>query len=117
MMSGKSTICGLLGDPVAHSLSPAMHNAAFASLGLDYIYLPFRVKKEDLPQAIEGIRAFNMRGVNVTIPHKVAVTPLLDELEPLAQRIGAVNTIVNDNGRLRGYNTDAAGFLDRKSVV
>jgi shikimate dehydrogenase len=88
-----------------------MHNAAFSSLGLDYIYLPFRVEKEQLAKAIEGVRAFNMRGLNVTIPHKVAVIPLLDELEPLAERIGAVNTIVNDNSHLRGYNTDASGFL------
>ena len=111
MISGNTIICGLIGDPVAHSLSPAMHNAAFADSGLDYIYLPFKVSKENLPQAISGVRAFNMRGVNITIPHKVAVIPLLDELDPLAQRIGAVNTIVNDNGKLKGYNTDAAGFL------
>jgi shikimate dehydrogenase len=101
----------LIGDPVAHSLSPAMQNAAFAHLGLDYVYLPFRVKKEDLPEAVNGIRALNMRGANVTIPHKTAVIPLLDGLEPLAQKIGAVNTIVNDSGKLTGYNTDAAGFL------
>ena len=111
MITSNTTICGLIGDPVAHSLSPAMHNAAFASLGLDYIYLPFRVRKEDLAKAIDGIRAFNMRGVNITIPHKVAVIPLLDEFEPLAEKIGAVNTIVNDKGRLKGYNTDAAGFI------
>ena len=111
MISGKTRICGLLGAPVEHSVSPAMHNAAFSSLGLDYIYLPFRVEKEQLAKAIEGVRAFNMRGLNVTIPHKVAVIPLLDELEPLAERIGAVNTIVNDNSHLRGYNTDASGFL------
>jgi len=111
MINSNTAICGLIGDPVAHSLSPVMHNAAFAGLGLDYIYLPLRVEKEDLAKAIDGIRAFNIRGVNVTIPHKVAVIPLLDELEPLAQRIGAVNTIANDNGRLKGYNTDATGFL------
>lgn len=111
MINGSTAICGLIGDPVAHSLSPAMHNAAFASLGLDFVYIPLRVNKEDLPKAVEGIRAFNMRGVNITIPHKVAVIPLLDELEPLAEKIGAVNTIVNDNGSLKGYNTDAGGFL------
>jgi shikimate dehydrogenase len=111
MISGKTIICGIIGDPIGHSVSPAMHNSAFNSLGLDYIYLPFRVAKEQLAKAIDGIRALNIRGINITIPHKVAVIPFLDELEPLAERIGAVNTIVNDNGFLRGYNTDASGFL------
>ncbi len=111
MVSGKTRICGLIGDPVEHSVSPAMHNAAFRELGLDYLYLPFRVKKEDLSKAIEGMRAFNIRGLNVTIPHKVAVLRSLDRLDPLAEKIGAVNTIVNDDGVLTGYNTDASGFL------
>jgi shikimate dehydrogenase len=111
MISSSTTICGLAGDPVAHSVSPAMHNAAFNSMGLDYIYLPFRVKKEALAAAMGGLRALNIRGLNVTIPHKVAVIPLLDELEPLAKKIGAVNTIVNEKGHLKGYNTDAGGFL------
>lgn len=111
MISGNTTICGLIGDPVGHSVSPAMHNAAFSSMGLDYIYLPFRVKKDNLAAAIDGLRALNMRGLNVTIPHKVAIIPLLDELEPLAHKIGAVNTIVNENNHLKGYNTDAGGFL------
>ncbi len=111
MISSKTIICGLIGDPIGHSVSPAMHNAAFRYLGLDYIYLPFRVGKEHLAKAIDGIKAFNIRGLNITIPHKVAVIPLLDKLEPLAERIGSVNTIVNDNGYLKGYNTDASGFL------
>jgi shikimate dehydrogenase len=111
MISTKTKICGLIGDPVAHSVSPAMHNAAFEKLGLDYIYLPFRVEKDNLAGAIEGLRALGIRGLNVTIPHKVAVIPLLDELEPLAVKTGAVNTIVNDEGYLTGYNTDADGFL------
>ncbi len=111
MISGNTTICGLIGDPVGHSVSPAMHNTAFNSMGLDYIYLPFRVERENLAAAIGGLRALNMRGLNVTIPHKVAVIPLLDELEPLAHKIGAVNTIVNENNHLKGYNTDASGFL------
>lgn len=110
-VSGETQICGIIGDPVAHSMSPLMHNAAFRKLGLDYIYVPFRVKKEDLIKAVENIRALNMRGLNVTIPHKVAIIPLLDELEPLTEKIGAVNTIVNNGGTLVGYNTDAAGFL------
>ncbi len=92
-------------------MSPAMHNAAFACLGLDYIYLPFRVPKERLGEAIGGVRGLGLRGVNVTIPHKVTVIPMLDELEAMAERTGAVNTIVNDNGHLTGHNTDAGGFL------
>jgi shikimate dehydrogenase len=100
-----------MGNPVEHSISPEMHNAAFNSLGLDYVYIPFRVEKDDLVIAVHAIKALNMRGLNVTIPHKVAVMPLLNELEPLAERIGAVNTIVNDSGRLKGYNTDGGGFL------
>lgn len=111
MISGNTKICGLIGDPIGHSVSPAMHNAAFSNLGLDYIYLPFRVDAKNLPGAIDGLKAFNIRGLNVTIPHKVAVIPLLDELEPLAEKIGAVNTIVNNKGHLKGYNTDAGGFL------
>jgi shikimate dehydrogenase len=110
-MPGTSRICGIIGDPIEHSMSPAMHNAAFDKLGLNYLYVPFRVKKEELGKAIAGMRALNIRGLNVTLPHKVAVIPLLDELDPLAQRIGAVNTIVNDDGALTGYNTDATGFL------
>ena len=111
MILGKTNICGLIGDPIGHSVSPVMHNAAFNKLGLDYIYLPFRVGAENLARAIDGVKALNIRGFNVTIPHKVAVIPLLDELELLAEKTGAVNTIVNDKGHLKGYNTDAAGFL------
>ena len=110
-ISGKTKLCGIIGDPVEHTLSPAMHNAAFKKMGLDYFYVPFRVKKEDLGKAIAGMRALNIRGLNVTIPHKVAVIPFLDKLDPLAEKIGAVNTIVNDDGILTGYNTDATGFL------
>ncbi|MFH1382539.1 MAG: shikimate dehydrogenase [Chloroflexota bacterium] len=110
-VSGKTTICGIIGDPVEHTMSPAMHNVAFSNLGLDYIYVPFHVRKERLGQAIDGMRALNVRGLNVTIPHKVAVMSFLDELDPLARKIGAVNTIVNNDGVLCGYNTDASGFL------
>ena len=111
VISGKTKICGVIGDPIEHTMSPVMHNAAFKKLGIDYLYVPFRVRKEELGKAIEGMRALNMRGLNVTIPHKVAVIPLLDELDPLVEKIGAVNTIVNDGGVLTGYNTDAIGFL------
>ena len=111
MISGRTRICGIIGDPIEHTMSPVMHNAAFKNKGVDYVYLPFRVEKEELGKAIEGMRALNMRGLNITIPHKVAVIQFLDELDHLADKIGAVNTIVNDNGVLKGYNTDATGFL------
>ena len=110
-ISGKTRLCGVIGDPVEHSMSPVMHNAAFREIGIDYLYVPFRVKKEELGKAIEGMRALNIKGLSVTIPHKVAVLQFLDELDPLAEQIGAVNTIVNDDGVLTGYNTDATGFL------
>jgi shikimate dehydrogenase len=111
MTSGKTRVCGIIGDPIEHSMSPVMHNAAFKKLGLDYLYVPLRVKREELGKAVESMRVLNIRGVNVTLPHKVAIIPFLDELDPLAKKIGAVNTIVNDDGVLSGYNTDAIGFL------
>jgi shikimate dehydrogenase len=92
-------------------MSPVMHNAAFRETGLDYVYTASRVRSEELGEAIRGMRTLNIRGLNVTIPHKVAVIPFLDEVDVLAEKIGAVNTIVNDNGVLKGYNTDASGFL------
>ena len=111
VISGKTKLCGLIGDPVEHTMSPVMHNAAFSELSIDYLYVAFRVRKEELGKAIEGMKALDIKGLNVTIPHKVAVLPLLDELDPLAEKIGAVNTIVNNGGVLTGYNTDASGFL------
>jgi len=110
-VSGKTIVCGVIGDPIEHTMSPVMHNAAFKKLGIDYLYVPFRVKKEELEEAIAGMRALNIRGLNVTIPHKVAVIPLLDKVDSMVEKIGAVNTIVNDGGVLTGYNTDATGFL------
>jgi len=111
LISGKTKVCGIIGDPIEHTMSPVMHNAAFKNKGVDCVYLAFRVKKEELGKAIEAMRALNMRGLNITIPHKVAVIQFLDELDPLADKIGAVNTIVNNDGVLKGYNTDATGFL------
>ena len=111
IISGKVKICGIIGDPIEHTMSPAMHNAAFYKLGLDYVFVPFLVKKEGLRQAIDGVRGLNIRGLGVTIPHKVAVMQYLDQVDDLAQKIGAVNILVNDNGILTGYNTDAGGFL------
>jgi len=111
MISGKTKICALIGDPVEHTMSPAIHNAAFSKMGLDYVYVAFRVKAEEVPAAINGMKSLNIRGMSVTMPHKVAVPKLLDKLDPLAEKIGAVNTVVNDDGILTGYNTDATGFL------
>ncbi len=110
-ITGKTRICALIGDPVEHTMSPVMHNAAFKKMKLDYIYIPFRVAPEQLAEAVAGLRALNVSGFNVTIPHKVSIIPLLDGLDPLAEKIGAVNTVVNRDGELRGYNTDAEGFL------
>lgn len=102
--------CGLLGNPVEHSLSPAIHNAAFQKLGLNLVYLAFRV--EAIGEAITGLRALGgFRGASVTIPHKVSAIPFLDEVEPTARHIGAINTIVANQGKLSGYNTDATGAL------
>ena len=110
-MDANTKLIALIGDPVAHSVSPAMHNAAFRALGLNYAYLAFRVQAAILGDAVSGLRGMGLRGANVTIPHKEVVLPHLDEIDEKARRIGAVNTIVNDAGRLIGYNTDAPGFL------
>ena len=110
LVSGSTRVIGLLGDPVAHSRSPQIHNAAFAACGLDYVYVPFAVSAAELPAAIAGLRALGLRGANVTVPHKVAAAGLLDELDETAAALGAVNTIVVEDGRLRGFNTDVAGF-------
>jgi len=110
-ITGKTRITGLFGYPVEHTLSPAMHNAAFEALGLDYCYAAFRVHPDSLPEAVKAIRALHLSGVNVTIPHKEKVIPFLDEVDKEATAIGAVNTIVNSNGNLKGYNTDGRGFI------
>ncbi|HHW92020.1 MAG TPA: shikimate dehydrogenase [Firmicutes bacterium] len=110
-VTGKTRLTGIIGDPIEQTLSPAMHNAAFAHLGLDFVYIPFRVAREDIAAALAGIRALGFTGLNVTIPHKEAVLPLLDELAPEAEIIGAVNTIHHVGGRLYGYNTDGPGFI------
>ncbi|PFA64477.1 shikimate dehydrogenase [Bacillus sp. AFS015802] len=103
---------GVIGDPIAHSMSPLMHNSVFKDSGMDAEYVKFHVKKEQLSEAISGIKALGIQGVNVTVPHKEHVMPLLDGIDPLAEAIGAVNTIVNENGKLIGYNTDGLGFVE-----
>lgn len=110
-MDNQTVLTGLFGLPVGHSLSPDMHNAAFRELGLNFAYMAFAIEKDQLRAAVEGIRAMSIRGVNVTIPHKVRVMEFLDEIDPEALSIGAVNTIVNDKGKLIGYNTDGRGYV------
>jgi shikimate dehydrogenase len=110
-IDGETKVVGLFGDPVGHSLSPAMHNAAFGERGLNFCYLPFRVRREDLPAAIKAIASLGLRGVNVTAPHKESVVSYLDELSPEAGFLKAVNTIENNGGKLAGCNTDVDGFF------
>jgi shikimate dehydrogenase len=110
-ITGKTRVTGLFGYPVEHTLSPAMHNAAFDHLGLNFRYLPFLVQPDSLRDAIGAVRALNLAGVNITVPHKEKVIPFLDEVDGEASFIGAVNTIVNSDGTLTGYNTDGRGFM------
>ena len=111
MISSKIKILGILGYPIRHSLSPLMHNAAIEKMGLDLLYLPFEVKPDKLSCAVDAIRILDIIGVNVTIPHKENIMKYLDKISPEAKKIGAVNTIVNKNGKLSGFNTDYYGFL------
>ncbi|MEK3731240.1 MULTISPECIES: shikimate dehydrogenase [Paenibacillus] len=104
-------LLGVMGDPIAHSKSPVMHQAALAELGLQGAYVPLHIRPKGLADAISAVRSLHFRGVNVTIPHKVEVMKYLDEVDEGAAQIGAVNTIVNDNGRLKGYNTDGIGYV------
>jgi shikimate dehydrogenase len=112
MISGKTRLLALIGHPVEHSLSPAMHNASFATGGLDYVYVALDVKPEDLPSAVRGAAALGFRGFNVTMPHKRAILPLLDDVDEGALISGAVNTVVVENSTLRGYNTDGGGLVE-----
>lgn len=111
MITGTTQLLGVMGDPIEHSLSPIMHNAAIAHLGVDYAYLPFGVKPEQLVDAVKGLAAIGGRGFNVTIPHKQMIMRLLADVSPLAQAVGAVNTVWRVDGQWQGTNTDIAGFL------
>ncbi len=111
-ISGKTGLLGLIGSPVGHSGSPAMYNYCFEKLGLDYAYLAFDIKVDEVAKAIEAIKTFRMRGCNVTMPCKNEAAKYMDELSPAARIIGAVNTIVNEDGRLIGHITDGQGFVD-----
>jgi shikimate dehydrogenase len=117
-IGGSTRIVALLGDPVAHTLSPALHNAAFAALGLDWVYVALRVAPAELGAALAGVRALGLAGANVTVPHKQTVCAFLDELVDDAATTGAANTIVRSGDRLIGHNTDVEGFrLALRSVV
>jgi len=118
VIDAQTEVFGIIGNPVRHSLSPAMHNAAFRALELNAVYLAFSV--ENLPAAVEGIRSLAVRGVNVTIPHKIAIQKLLDEMDLTAVALGSVNTVLNRQGTLVGYNTDwigAVGALEEVTAI
>ena len=109
MISGKTAVYGLIGDPVEHSLSPAMQNAAFKALDLDCVFLAFKVSAADVEDALLGMRSLAVQGLNVTMPHKSSVIPHLDEIDETAKLLDSVNTILNHHGKLRGFSTDGAG--------
>ena len=112
-ISAKTKICLVIGDQVEHSLSPAIHNAAYEALGIDdqFVFAAARVKVENVGKVIEAMRVMNLRGLSCTLPHKLEVMKYLDEIDPVAREIGAVNTVINDNGVLKGYNTDWLGAI------
>ena len=111
-ITGYTQLIGLIAKPIKHSVSPAMHNAAFAHLGLDYAYLAFEVEEDALFDAVKAIRALKMAGSNVSMPYKAAVIPYMDKLSPVAELCGAVNTIVNEGGELTGHLTDGTGYME-----
>ncbi len=109
-VTGKTAVCGLIGNPVAHTLSPLIHNTLSELLGKELVYVPFHVENQRVKQAVEGAFALNIKGLNVTVPHKSAVIPYLCEIDPLAEKIGAVNTLVRKEQGYKGYNTDMPGL-------
>lgn len=112
MLTGRTRLVGLIGDPVAESLSPRMQNAAFAARGLDWAYVPLRVESDALEQALRGLPALGFEGANVTVPHKSSVLAYCDELDGFAERAGSVNTIVVRDGRLHGFSTDGLAVVE-----
>jgi shikimate dehydrogenase len=111
VLSGKTRVCGVIGDPIEHTLSPLMQNAAFKALKLEYVFLAFKVKSAQVEKAVDGIRALNIRGLNVTMPHKSKVMNFLDRIDLSAQIVNSVNTILNKENKLFGFNTDGVGAL------
>nr|WP_227517455.1 hypothetical protein [Thermostichus lividus] len=116
-ISGNTQLLGVIGDPISHTLSPAMHNAALEYLGLDYVYVPFAVKASDLEAAIAGLAALRVVGFNVTIPHKEAIVPHLAAISDLAQQVGAVNTVYRSDQGWVGTNTDVHGFFSAAAIA
>lgn len=111
MITGKTKVVGVIGHPIEHSMSPPMHNNAFKELNMDYVYVAFHVLPENIEKLIESCKTLDIKGLNVTIPHKTTVIPLLDEIDPTAKKIGAVNTIQFKNGIAKGFNTDGIGAI------
>ena len=111
MITGKTKVAGVIGNPIEHSLSPPMHNAAYKQLKMDYVYVAFRIEKEDLPKVIESAKTMGLVGLNVTIPYKTDIIEYLDEIDETARQINAVNTISFKNGVAKGYNTDGTGAI------
>ena len=107
--SGKTQLYGVIGDPIEHTLSPTMQNAAFEALKLDAVFLAFKVKQAEVENALHGMRGLGILGFNVTMPHKNAVISYIDEVDETARFLGSVNTFFNDNGKLRGFSTDGIG--------
>jgi shikimate dehydrogenase len=125
-ISGSTGVYAIIGDPIAHTLSPAIYNAAFKSLNMNFAYVPFRVRENELGQAIAGLRSLGVNGFNVTMPHKSSILRFLDTIDATAKKIGAVNTVVRRNSRFHGYNTDGEaavtalsrhGSLSREKIV
>jgi shikimate dehydrogenase len=110
-LSGRTHVCAVIGDPIEHTLSPTMHNAAFQHLNLNMVFLAFRVTPDQLEHAVKGVRALGIRGLNVTMPHKNSVTMFLDDADASVRFLHAANTILNQDGRLRGFNTDGIGAV------
>lgn len=118
--NSSTKLCCLIGNPVEQSPSPTMHNAAFRHLGVNAVYLAFSIENQNLSEAISGLKAVEFLGANITMPHKERTIPLLDEIDPMARKVGAVNTILNNGSKLIGFNTDVEGFanpLEKKAKI
>ncbi len=111
MITGHTRLTGLIGSPVAHSISPMMHNESFSMLGLDYVYLCFDIKENEMEDAVKALRLMNVKGFNCTMPAKIRMFELADELSPAAKMIQAVNTVINEDGKFIGHNTDGVGYM------
>ena len=110
-IDGYTRLAAVVANPIKHSISPFIHNAAFEQTGVNGVYVAWEISQDDLKATVENIRRYNMFGINLSMPYKQAVIPFLDEVTPAAQMIGAVNTVVNQHGKLIGYNTDGKGFF------